>query len=87
MLQNLDEGLKKINGVTVSQEVFELLNSKGFIFTDSKIQVSNKMELVSAAVKIASLENHGITHVQVPESMVPSFGQAKLLLGAGLSLK
>ena len=45
------------------------------------------MELVSAAVKVASTEDHGITHVQVPETIVPSFGQAKLLLSAGLGFE
>ena len=86
LLQNINDDLKNLNGVTISQDVFELLNSKGFNFTNSKVQITNKMELVSAAVKIASTENHGITHLG-SEDMVPSFGQAKLLLGAGLSFE
>ena len=87
LLNNVDADLLNLNGVTVSQDVFELLNSNGFNFSNSKINVTNKMELVSAAVKIASTTNHGITHLQVPETMVPSFGQAKLLLGAGLGFE
>ena len=31
--------LLNLNGVTVSQDVFELLNSNGFNFTNSKIQL------------------------------------------------
>ena len=73
LLQNVSADLLNLNEVTVSQEVFELMNSNGFNFTDSKITVANKMELVSAAVKVASTEDHGITHVQVPETIVPSF--------------
>ncbi|MEL0215793.1 MAG: hypothetical protein VW948_08545, partial [Burkholderiaceae bacterium] len=84
LLQNLSDDLRTLQGVTVNQEEFEVLHSNGFDFLDSKINVTNKMELVSAAVKIASTANHGITHLQVPETMVPSFGQAKLLLDAGL---
>ena len=87
MLQNVSPDLLNLNGVTVSQDVFELLNSNGFNFTNSKITVANKMELVSAAVKIASTEDHGITHIQIPETIVPSFGQAKLLLSAGLGFE
>ena len=87
LLNNLDVDLLNFDGVTVSQDVFELLNSNGFNFSNSKINVANKMELVSAAVKIASTADHGITHLQVPETMVPSFGQAKLLLGAGLGFQ
>ena len=87
LLQNVSADLLNLNGVTVSQDVFELLNSNGFNFTNSKITVTNKMELVSAAVKVASTEAHGITHIQVPETIVPSFGQAKLLLSAGLGFE
>ena len=86
-MQNVSADLLNLNEVTVSQEVFELMNSNGFNFTNSKIAVANKMELVSAAVKVASTEDHGITHVQVPETIVPSFGQAKLLLSAGLNFE
>ena len=87
LLQNVSSDLLNLNGVTVSQDVFELLNSKGFNFSNSKIQVANKMELVSAAVKVASTADHGVTHIQIPETIVPSFGQAKLLLSAGLGFE
>ena len=87
LLQNVSSDLLNLNGVTVSQDVFELLNSNGFNFSNSKITVANKMELVSAAVKVASTEDHGITHIQIPETIVPSFGQAKLLLSAGLGFE
>ena len=86
-LKNIEGDLLAFDNVTVKQDVFDLLNAKGFVFSNSKIQVSNKMELVSAAVKLASTSDHGISHLQVPETMVPSFGQAKLLLGAGLSFE
>ena len=87
LLQNLSSDLLNLNGVTVSQNVFELLTSNGFNFSNSKIQVANKMELVSAAVKVASTADHGVTHIQIPETIVPSFGQAKLLLSAGLGFE
>ena len=87
LLQNVEGELLTLDNVTVKQDVFDLLNKKGFTFSNSKIQVGNKMELVSAAVKLASTNDHGISHLQVPETMVPSFGQAKLLLGAGLSFE
>ena len=51
LLNNVDADLLNLNSVTVSQDVFELLNSNGFNFSNSKINVTNKMELVSAAVK------------------------------------
>ena len=87
LLQNVSSDLLNLNGVTVSQDVFELLNSNGFNFSNSKIQVANKMELVSAAVKVASTADHGVTHIQIPETITPSFGQAKLLLSAGLGFE
>ena len=40
LLQNVSSDLLNLNGVTVSQDVFELLNSNGFNFTNSKITVS-----------------------------------------------
>ena len=87
LLQNLSADLRNLDGVTVNREEFELLHSAGFDFSNSKINVTNKMELVLAESKDVSTANHGITHLQVPETMVPSFGQAKLLFGAGLSFE
>ena len=64
--------------MTVNREEFELLHSAGFDFQIQKSMLPQ--DGIIATVKIASTANHGITHLQVPETMVPSFAQAKLCL-------
>ena len=87
-LENVDNDLLTLSGVTFTTlDDFNELQAKGFIFSGSKITVTNKMEFTSASIKLMGLENHGISHLIVPNTLKPSFGEAKKVLDSGVAFE
>ncbi|OUW06093.1 MAG: hypothetical protein CBD16_00510, partial [Betaproteobacteria bacterium TMED156] len=87
LMENLSDDLLNLDQVTVSPSDFETLKTSGFNFSNSKIEVSNKMELISVSVDLVDETNHGISHVIVPSTLNPTFGQTKQILGAGVAFE
>ena len=87
LMQNLSDDLLNLEQVTITPTDFETLKGSGFNFLNSKIEVTNKMELIAVSIDLVDETNHGISHIIIPSTLSPTFAQTKLILGSGVAFE